>query len=375
MTVQRIGIDGTINIVAHGTGITTVIKTLLSSFATFLPDLSFWIYVTRESFEYGHLPKSPNLVYVPVILEKSARHRAWWEAIGLPQHLTGDKIDVFWSPNNYYLPLRSSVPSVLTLHDLSFITSPHSYSLVTRMYYKLRLSHAIQAASKILTLSDSVRAALLQRFPRVSDKVSTAHLGPPTYLHEVQSKESSSGINGLTPAHPYLLTVGTHHRKNWGMIVQAVEALRQKPAFHNLQLVLVGPEHWYSNDEHSKQTSPFFKFTGFVSDQVLLHLYRGAIAYVTASFDEGFNMTLLEAMDSDTPVVCSDISVHHEIAGNAALYFDPNSHAALATVLEQVLVDAQLRANLVESGHENLKRFSWEKCARLYFATFCSATE
>jgi glycosyltransferase involved in cell wall biosynthesis len=146
--------------------------------------------------------------------------------------------------------------------------------------------------------------------------------------------------------------------------------------FADLCLVVVGPERFVPLEWRDKaQTCDYSRpiiYLGFVPTSALPDLYRAALAYVTASNDEGFGLTILEAMSNDTPVICSDIPAHREVAGAAAEFFEPNSEDSLVDSLRKVLGNAQLRQRLIAAGKENLKRFTWEACAQSYLELFHS---
>ena len=104
-------------------------------------------------------------------------------------------------------------------------------------------------------------------------------------------------------------------------------------------------------------------FLGYVSDQELAALYASCHGFVLASLYEGFGLPVLEAMQYDIPVACSNIACLPEVAGSAACFFDPLSSESIADSLQRICGDAELRSNLVAAGKENLQRFSWQKCA------------
>jgi len=106
------------------------------------------------------------------------------------------------------------------------------------------------------------------------------------------------------------------------------------------------------------------RFPGFVLPHQIATLYSAAAAYVLPSLFEGFGLPALEAQACDTPLVCSNSSSLPEVAGEGAIYFNPHSVEEMADAIEKVLVDEDLRQDLLAKGRENLKRFSWEKSAR-----------
>jgi len=106
------------------------------------------------------------------------------------------------------------------------------------------------------------------------------------------------------------------------------------------------------------------QLTGWIPSDDLLQLYARAHAFVYPSTFEGFGMPVLEAMAAGVPVACSDIAPLREVAGDAALLFDPMNEDAIADALDRIVTDAALRARLAQAGPERARRFSWERAAR-----------
>jgi glycosyltransferase involved in cell wall biosynthesis len=105
-------------------------------------------------------------------------------------------------------------------------------------------------------------------------------------------------------------------------------------------------------------------FLGYVSDEEVSYLYKHAVALVYPSFIEGFGFPVLEAMDCGLPVITSTTSSLPEVAGEAALLVDPYSKDAITDALERLVRDKGLREELVKKGHEQRKKFSWEKTGK-----------
>ena len=97
------------------------------------------------------------------------------------------------------------------------------------------------------------------------------------------------------------------------------------------------------------------------SEKELINLYSYAELFIFPSFAEGFGFPLLEAMSCSCPVACSNTSCFPEIAGDAALYFNPDSVENMAFVMENYLVNANLRKEMIDRGHRRTELFSWKK--------------
>jgi glycosyltransferase involved in cell wall biosynthesis len=119
----------------------------------------------------------------------------------------------------------------------------------------------------------------------------------------------------------------------------------------------------------------YVTFTGFINDASLRALYSGARVYVCPSLYEGFGFTVLEAMACGTPVVCSSATSLPEVAGKAALYFDPHKPEEMATQLHSAFSDDAVRASLIANGYSNLLRFKWTETARQTLAVYHQALQ
>ena len=152
----------------------------------------------------------------------------------------------------------------------------------------------------------------------------------------------------------YFLFVGNDKpHKN---VARLVEAFASVPG---PQLVLVGGEfERFRNRDR-------VVLAGFVSSDQLAALYRGAIALLIPSLEEGFGLPALEAMACGTPVITSNSLALVEITGDAALHVDARSVAAIADAMTRVMRDETLRGSMIARGVERAAAFTWRRCAEL----------
>ena len=99
------------------------------------------------------------------------------------------------------------------------------------------------------------------------------------------------------------------------------------------------------------------------NDEILASLYASAICLVFPSLYEGFGLPPLEAMAAKCPVVCSNTSSMPEVINDAGIYFNPNSLEEMRSAIESIITDEELRDNIITLGLQNIKNFSWQKCA------------
>ncbi len=161
--------------------------------------------------------------------------------------------------------------------------------------------------------------------------------------------------------------VGTlQPRKNIERLIEAFAKLIIKHP--NLSLLVVGKKGWLYEGilEAPKKfgIKESVRFIDFVQDQELPSLYKNAKCFVLPSLYEGFGLPVLEAMKYGCPVVTSNVSSLPEAGGDAALYVDPQNVNDIAEKIDKVLSDPKLREEMVKKGHEQVKKFSWEKTAR-----------
>ena len=103
---------------------------------------------------------------------------------------------------------------------------------------------------------------------------------------------------------------------------------------------------------------------GWASEEDVSYIFNAASAYILPSLHEGFGITLLQAMACGVPAIASDIPVLREVAGEAALYFNPRDKDDMARAMKRIIVDQELRKDLIAKGLERAKKFNWEKCAK-----------
>ena len=284
--------------------------------------------------------------------------RRHWDAVLLPAA-------------NRRLPLHLPCASVGTVHDFSMLHVPGKYDPLRGVYIERVLPFLVRRLTRVITVSESSKRDIVG-LARVPDE--RVHVIP----HGVDRRRFRPGERGLAAStarrygvdRPYLLYVSRleHPGKNHVRLIRAFERVKSLRGLPH-QLVLAGPD-WSGSDavRRAARECAFaddIVFTGFVRGEDLPDLYRAAELLVFPSLYEGFGMPLLEAMACGTPVACSATSSLPEVAGDAALLFDPTDEAALASAIQRVLERPDLGAGLSVRGLERAARFTWERAAAL----------
>jgi glycosyltransferase involved in cell wall biosynthesis len=272
---------------------------------------------------------------------------------------------LFHATEHLLLPLRS-VPTVLTVHDLIFRQLPEHHKPLNRAYLNLTLPLYCRRATHVITISERTRRDVTAAYDVPPEKVTVIHeAADPRFRPQTPGRVTAVRQRYGLPER-YILFVGTiEPRKNLTRLLHAFEALHGDDLCD--ALVIVGKRGWlYGGFFAELEQSPVrdaVLLPGYVPDEALPAVYAGAQALAFPSLYEGFGLPALEAMACGTPVACSGTSSLPEVAGDAALYFDPNSEGAIAETLRRLLGDPDLRGELVQRGFERAACFSWDRVA------------
>ena len=264
---------------------------------------------------------------------------------------------------DHALPAVVGVPSVVTVHDVSFLTCPHAYDTRSLEFYQAAMKQ-LRRAAHVITVSGHVRNLLLERRLAIPDRVSVIPEGPATMPDAIG--------DSVPAAVPYALMVGTvQPRKNH---VRAATAWLQTKTASEMLLLVVG-ESGYRGGEIIRTIRRLdpnvrIRFLGRVSDSSLARLYAHATVLLQPSLDEGFGLPVLEAMGAGVPCVVSDIGALREIAGNAAIFVDPQDTDALASSVDQAVGNRQLQGELRDAGRKQASQYSWSRAAEDTLAVY-----
>lgn len=300
-----------------------------------------------------------------------SHHR--FEQIALPVELSRARLDLLHSPD-FIPPFRGRHKRVITVHDLTFLRYPQFLTAESRRYYNAQIARAVSIADRILADSHATKADLVDLLGVPADKISVVWLAADERFRPLSPAEARPRLEALGLPEVYLLFVGTFEpRKNVAGLLAAYRLLLDREPGAP-RLVIAGRRGWLF-DEALAQIDRLGLRERIVlldapSDADLLALYNGATALALPSYYEGFGLPVLEAMACGAPVVISDRGSLPEIAGEAALVADPDDPGALATALQRVSFEDDLRSELRRKGLARAAEFSWERCARETLAAY-----
>jgi glycosyltransferase involved in cell wall biosynthesis len=292
-----------------------------------------------------------------------------------------------------YLAPPLQAPTVLTVHDLSFLLYPQLHSFYNRTYLRLALPFHARQARRILVVSENTRRDLINWLGEgIADRVRVTGLGvsDESYFEDMPPAQLRAALAGYgLEEQGYILSVGTlEPRKNQAGLVAAYAGLLQdwsETASRPPALVLAGRIGWQGEYERVKAVATRYglsvqenaALTGSrgqililteVNDTALKALYQGAKVTCYASLYEGFGLPALEAMAAGSPLITANTSSLPEVTGPdgaAALLVEPTSAAQLTQSLRRLWQDPALAQRLSQAGRERARHFSWRRTAEL----------
>lgn len=330
------------------------------------PESKFLIYHRRD-FNPELVPRDfPNYK----IIKKNSF--CMWTQTRFAYELWKDDPDVLWMPmHNIPIFKRKKMKTAVAILDLAFKYFPECFPKKDLFWINLLTKLSVSRSDKIIAISESTKRDILKFYPEVTeDKIKVIYLGfdAEVYSKDRDFEEEKRIKEKYKIEGDYILYTGAiQPRKNLKVLVEAFEIIKKRRSTP-LKLVLASENAWLWQEFTKKiERSPNKEdiiVTGRFNFDDLGHLYRGAKIYVYPSLYDGFGITPLEAMAAKVPVICANNSSLPEVAGDAALYFDEKSPEDLALKIEQILDDEKLKADLIERGLFQIKKFSWEKCAK-----------
>jgi glycosyltransferase involved in cell wall biosynthesis len=251
-----------------------------------------------------------------------------------------------------------NLPEVVTVHDMVVECMPYRFGAEVHVEtYVARKRRCILNAAAIIAISEATRDDLIRIYPEVSGRITVIHHGADhLQVSEIGTKRDENEDH-------YVLFVGDRSGyKNFETIAAAV-AGRDWPRQVNLKVVGGGFLESERRMLRYHGIESKIIHTGYVTDSELKQLYQGASAFVFPSLWEGFGFPLLEAQHMGVPVLASDIPVFREIGGNGVIFVNTRDPDAIIRGIIRILEPSE-RERLVLLGYENIRRFTWEKCAQ-----------
>jgi glycosyltransferase involved in cell wall biosynthesis len=337
--------------------------------------MRFTAFVNREAAAAGGGPWGEIVpaVTVPV----NARSRLQWvfgEQTLLPRLAARRGVDLLHSLAST-APLWGRFRRVVTVHDLIYAHYPEAHSGIRGKGMRVLVPSAARRSDRVIVDSQSTRSDVMKLVGVTDDRIDVVPLGLGTVRREAPMPEREVRARFDLGDRAVLLSLSAKRpHKN---LIALIGALARIAADTRPVLVLPGYPTAHELELRERARSLGLegdvRFPAWVSTAELEGLWALARGFVFPSLYEGFGLPVLEAMARGVPVACSDASALPEVAGAAALLFNPIDEPAIAEALGRLLDDAQLRERLRTLGLERAEQFTWERTAKLTLESYAAA--
>ena len=298
----------------------------------------------------------PLELRLPLLPRAHAWRTAWSRVARPPVETFLGRVDVFHFSDWMYPPQRNGLRAT-TIHDLVPLRFPEWVEPATLRMHGSKYLHAARTCDRIFVNSAFTAGEVIELLGVERDRIVIAHPGiDPRYRPDGERAD----LGG-----PYVLAVGTlEPRKNLPALASAFALLRERHP--ELTLAVAGLRGW----ENRPLAAEGIRLLGYVSDDELARLYRGASVFAYPSRFEGFGIPVVESLASGVPAVVSSHPSLDEAAGEAALRADPEDAEAFAAALERALGEGSPRR---DRGLEHAARFTWRACGEAVLSGYESA--
>jgi glycosyltransferase involved in cell wall biosynthesis len=316
---------------------------------------------------------------LPPPLRRIEHLRGVWQWLAIPRGLRAFRADVHHCPLNVAVPPWCTHDNtVVTLHDVSFLTLPERRDNPRFKLDRVLCRRGLRFVRKFITDSAYSKEAIVNCLQVDPDRIAVVYLG--IDLQEFHPQPTACPANALSrlPAAYLFYPAATWPHKNHARLLQALALVRDRKALA-IPLVLTGfPEtahaevrDWLRKLDLERQVL----WLGWLTNQELVYTYQKAQALIFPSLHEGFGLPIVEAMACGCPVACSNTTSCSEVAGEAAVTFDPENAEEIAARIEMIWTDDKVRQELVAKGLERSRLFSCERMAEETLAVFNSVCQ
>lgn len=331
------------------------------------------ILLTRRRDEGRWATIAPGSTVVAAVPPSRPARLAWEQLLapGLARRLAVD----LWHGPHYTMPIRLTVPAVVTVHDLTFFDHPEWHERSKVEYFRRMIVASTARANGVVCVSEFTESRLHAHTDPVGIVTVIPHgvdhdrFAPSAHGDTSDDLAALARLGITTPYIGFLSTI--EPRKNVGGLVRAFARLA--PRHRQLQLVLAGGRGWGSDvvQREIEQSGVAAKIVrpGRIDDAIVPAFYRHAAVIAYPSFEEGFGLPALEAMACGAPLVTSRGSALEEVVDGAALTVDPEDTDAIAAAMERAL-DPACAQDLRTRGPERARRFRWDDTVDAHVALY-----
>lgn len=306
----------------------------------------------------------------PIIIHPRAIYPiTWyiWFEFMIPKVLKKINADIFVSPDGF-LSLNATIPQLAVIHDINFVHRPDDLPTIPRWYFKKFFPKFARKASRIATVSEFSKHDICVSYQIDPEKIDVVYNGANPYYCPLCKEDKQATKEKYTHGFDYFMFVGSlHPRKNVGGLLSAFDMFKTRYKSDH-KLVIVGEKMLLTSEldliYNQMRYGDDVIFTGRMATEELENVLGASTALVFVPFFEGFGIPIVEAMYAGVPVICSNATSLPEVAGEAALYVDPEDVSAIANAMERISSDDELRKTLIAKGQEQKQKYSWDLSAQ-----------
>lgn len=349
-------------------GSETYARELTAALSALRPSDEFVVYCGNEAAAVLPDPSWGQNVRVAGLGFEAANkpRRILKELYGLPRRAKRDGVELLHSLGTT-APLRPRAKSVVTVHDLTFHHFPQTFPRAAQLGLELLVPRGARKSDRVIAISEATKRDIVATYDIDPQKIDVV-LNGFGISDSVAAADARERLGIGDGAFALCVASGLAHKN----IPRLLEAYSATEGDH--KLVIVG----HAGLEHEKLVALAAEhglgdrvvFTGWIEDADLNGLYVEAEFFVYPTLLEGFGLPVLEAMSRGVAVTCSNTSSLPEVAGDAALMFDPLDGAAITAAIERMFSDESLRRDLIARGHQQASAFTWRRCAEQTFASY-----
>ena len=348
-------------------------RRLIEVLATTDPSLGLTVFASGRaipSLEEERWPDNVELVGL-AFDARSRPRRVLAEQTLLPREVKRAGVDLL---HNLFTtaPVIPRVPQVTTILDVIYRRFPMSHAGQLGRGLAALAWLAARRSDRVITISEAAKTDIVRFLDVPAERVDVTYPGPALRTGGSASESTLRRDLNLGEG-PIVLTLSAKRpHKNLERLIDAFTQVRADPP---LPILVVPGYATFHEDALRKRVDELraeerIRFAGWLDDAVVDGLYRAAACFVFPSLAEGFGLPVLDALVRGTPVACSNVTSLPEVAGDAALYFEPTDTAAITAAIERLLSDEALRGRLRTAGPAQAHKFSWRATAEGTLASY-----
>jgi glycosyltransferase involved in cell wall biosynthesis len=336
-----------------------MVLALLRHLSQAAPEVEFVLLTSEKNHEELAVLEAANVQRCCMTQRRSQAH-ALLTAGGLPWDM---QADLLFFPFTAPFFADPAMPAVSVVYDLQYLYYPQFFSPEASQERDTHFRHAAQQAKHLICISDYVRQTVLDHTEVQPEDITTIHIGLPRKATQLAPEPLIAVLErlGLRAGRFLLYPANFWPHKNHRMLLTAFKMYRARNQDSDLGLVCTGTPNadmeCLRDAVARMELEGAVSFPGYVSDEVFTALLQACRALIFPSLYEGFGIPVLEAMALGKPVLCSRVTSLPEVAGDAAVYFDPRKPAEIVRAIEHIESDAELAARLMHQGYERLATF------------------